>query len=63
MQVTPEVLKIRRQAKAEQWESELARQTKPVLPQIIGVFWEQATHALQEEISKQLEEYRVSLQF
>ena len=52
-------MKIRRQAKAEQWESELARQTKPVLPQIIGVFWEQATHALQEEISKQLEEYRV----
>ena len=52
---------MRRDAKAEQWESELKRQTKAVLPQIIGCLWEQTTLSLQEEINKQLEQYKVSL--
>jgi hypothetical protein len=60
-QITPELLKMRRDAKAEQWESELKRQTKAVLPQIIGCLWEQTALSLQEEISKQLEQYKVSL--
>ena len=55
------MLQLRRTTLAEKWETELKRPTKAVLPQIIGCFWEQATHTLQEEISKQLEQYRVCI--
>lgn len=60
-EVSPELLEIKRNELATRWEADRNRETKPVLPKIIGCFWEQATHVLQEEISKQLEQYKAVL--
>ncbi|KAK3097073.1 hypothetical protein FSP39_006117 [Pinctada imbricata] len=62
-EITPEVMKARQKARADQWESELKRQTQPVLPIIIGCFWEHAVHSLQKEVEEKLKDYKgVSLQ-
>ncbi|XP_071169913.1 chromatin assembly factor 1 subunit A-like isoform X3 [Mytilus edulis] len=60
-EVSPELQEIKRNELATRWEADQNRLTKPVLPKIIGCFWEQATHVLQEEISKQLEQYKAVL--
>ncbi|XP_041370623.1 chromatin assembly factor 1 subunit A-like [Gigantopelta aegis] len=50
-EVTPEVLKARQMAKAEAWEAEMKRQCQPVLPLVIGCFWEGET-PVEEKMQK-----------
>ncbi|KAK6188357.1 hypothetical protein SNE40_004544 [Patella caerulea] len=45
-EITPEVLKARQQAKADQWEADLKRQCQPVKTIVIGCYWEEEENQL-----------------